>query len=216
MGATFGVQKSVLIVDENPEPGRFALYTEPPKQPSWEKCREKFAALMKPDTTGFLFSHSPLQGTHVAGFLSKSEDVLDLDSRSVYSFTDKDNVLWVGPSAFWMECWIRRSLLTILLRCGMYYNAYSDNYEEALFGKGDEKDQAREYVNKTKPAVMRFMFGFTKFVAPENVSEPTGVVQSKIWVDVFNGRTNKELKSILVAEKQMPSFGRLGEESIWA
>lgn len=216
MAATFGSQKSVLIVDENPEPGRFALYADPPKQPSWEKCREKFAALMKPDTPGFLYSHQASQGPQVAGFLSKSEDVLDLDLRSVYALTDKDNVLWVEPARFWMDCWIRRSLLTILLRCGMYYDCCRDNYEEALFGTGDEKDQAREYTNKTKPAVMRFMFGFTKFVAPDNVSEPTGVVQSQIWVNVFNGKTDKELKSILVAERPMPSFGRLGEDSIWA
>jgi hypothetical protein len=216
MGATFGDQKSVLIVDENPEPGRFALYADPPKQPSWEKCREKFAAMIKPETPGFLFSHSPTQGTHVAGFLSKSEDILDLNLRSVYSLTDRENVLWVEPARFWMDCWIRRSLLTILLRCGMYYDCGSDNYEDALFGKGDEKDQAREYTNRTKPAVMRFMFGFTKFVMPEGMSEPTGVVQSKIWVDVFNSKTTQELKSILVAETPMPCFGRLGADAIWA
>ena len=216
MGATFGDQKSVLIVDDDPEPGRFALYADPPKQPSWEKCREKFAAMIKSDTPGFLFSHRPLQGNHVAGFLSKSEDVLDLNLRSLYALTDRDHILWVEPARFWMDCWIRRSLLTILLRCGMYYDCSRDNNEEALFGMGDEKDQAREYTNRTKMAVMRFMFGFTKFVAPDNVSEPNGVVQSKIWVNIFEGRTTKELKSILLAEEHMPSFGRLGEDAIWA
>lgn len=216
MRATFAEQKPIFIIDDLPEHGRFALDAIPPKQPAWEKCREKFAALITIETPGFFFSHNPGQSQNVAGFIAKSEEILELSQRSLFSETDQNIVMWVEPARFWMDCWIRRSFLTILLRCGMYYDPDRDNYEDALFGSGEDKDQAREYTHKTRLAVMRFLFGFTKFVMPPDVSEPTGNLQSKLWVEVFKDRSIKELKTILVAENPIPGFGRLGTDAIWA
>lgn len=216
MRAIFIGQKPIFVIDDIPENGRFALDALAPKQPSWEKCREKFAALINIETIGFFFSHKSNQSENVAGFIAKSEEILELSERSLFSRTDQDIVMWVEPARFWMTCWIRRSFLTILLRCGMYYDPELDNYEEALFGNGNDKDQAREYTYKTRLAVLRFMFGFTKFVMPINVTEPTGNLQSKLWVEVFKDRSIKELKTILVAENPIPSFGPLGIDAIWA
>lgn len=216
MRATFVGQKPIFMIDDVPEHGRFALDAIPPKQPTWEKCREKFAALINIETTGFFFSHKTNQSENVAGFIAKSEEILDLPQRSQFSSTDQNIVMWVEPTPFWMDCWIKRSFLTILLRCGMYYDPELDNYEDALFGNGDDKDQAREYTHKTKLAVLRFMFGFTKFVMPSDISEPTGNLQSKLWVEVFRERSIKELKTILVAQNPISSFGSLGTDAIWA
>jgi hypothetical protein len=218
MYATFTGTKSVFVIDDEPEAGRYALDAVPPKQPSWEKCREKFARYMLPETEGFFFSHNRNQGSNVAGFLAKSEEILELSDRSNYSHTEKDIILWVAPARFWMNCWVKRSFLTILLRCGMYYDPERDNYEEALFGNGTEADAAREYTNKTRLAVMRFMFGFTKFVAPAGVTEPAAseTIHSKLWVEVFKDRSIKELKTILVSEKPTKGFGLLGTDAIWA
>lgn len=217
MYATFGGQKPIFVVDDA-EPGRFAMDTEAPKQPSWEKCRERFACKMDNEMLGFFFSHGPNQSVSVAGFIAKSEEILDLSERSHFSLTDKEIIMWVEPARWWMSCWVRRSFFTILLRCGMYYDPERDNYEEALFGYGTEKDAAREYTHMTKLAVMRFLFGFTKFVLPGGIIAPKSdeTLHSTLWVKVFENRSIKELKTILVAEKPMPAFGALGVDAIWA
>lgn len=218
MYATFGGNKSVFVVDEIPEAGRYALDAVKPKQPSWEKCRERFACKLNPETEGFFFSHNKDQSSNVAGFIAKSEEILELSDRSNYCLTERDIIMWVAPARFWMDCWMKRSFLTILLRCGMYYDPERDNYEEALFGNGTENDAAREYTHKTRLAVMRFMFGFTKFIRPEGVVEPLAseTLHSKLWVEVFKDRSIKELKTILVAEKPAHNFGILGADAIWA
>jgi hypothetical protein len=218
MYATFGGNKNVFIVDEVREPGRYALDAIPPKQPSWEKCRERFACKLNVETEGFFFSHNKNQSPNVAGFIAKSEEILELTDRSNYFLTAKDDILWIAPTRFWMNCWMKRSFLTILLRCGMYYDPERDNYEDALFGTSEEKDAAREYTQKTRLAVMRFLFGFTKFIRPEGVAEPnpTETLHSKLWVEVFKDRSVKELKTILVAEKPAHNFGLLGADALWA
>ncbi len=216
MRATFGTQKSILVIDDPPDPGRFALDSVAPKQPTWEKCRERFSNEIDCETIGFFFSHHSHQSENVAEFIFKSEEILELSQRSVYSHTDKDIILWIEPSRFWMDCWLKRSLLTILLRCGMYYDPAKDNYEDALFGDGSDKDQAREYVYKTRQAIMRFMFGFTKFVIPDSVTVPTGSLHSALWVRVFEDRSVKELKTILVAEAETINYRLLGIDAIWA
>jgi len=216
MHATFGGHKSILLLSDGPDSGRYALDAESPKQPSWEACREQFASKINADTVGFFFSHQPGQIENVAGFMAKSEEILDLDERSKYSHTDKPIVMWVEPARFWMNCWVKRSFLTILLRCGMYYDPEKDNYEEALFGEGSYTDKAREYTQVTRPAVMRFMFGFTKFVAPPDLLVPTGTLHRTLWVEVFKNRSVKELKHLLVAENPTPGFGLLGADALWA
>lgn len=216
MRATFADNKPFFVIDSLPEPGRFALDAIPPKQPSWDHCREQFASKIDNSTPGFFFSHQPAQSENVAGFMAKSEEILDLTARSTYCRTDRDTVMWVEPTRFWMNCWMKRSFLTILLRCGMYYDPESDNYEDALYGNGDDKDKAREYTHQTKEAVMRFLFGFTKFVPPPNVDAPTGTLHKTLWVEVFKERSVKELKTILVAESPTASFGAVGQDALWA
>jgi hypothetical protein len=216
MRATFAGNKSIFVVSDLPEAGRFALDAVPPKQPYWDNCREQFAAKIDNDTAGFFFSHEPGQGESVAGFMAKSEEILDLDKRSDYRHTDRDSVIWVEPSRFWMNCYMKRSLLTILLRCGMYYDTDKDNYEEALFGEAKYQDRAREYTQATKLAVMRFMFGFTKFICPIGLEIPTGSLHKTLWVEVFKNCSINELKTLLVAEKPTQNFGLLGADAIWA
>ena len=215
MWAVFEGRKSIFVVDNVPEPGRFALDAEAPKQPSWDHCREQFAYKLNVETTGFFFSHNANQSDNVAGFMAKSEEILDLPERSKYRTTDRDIVTWVEPARFWMNCWLKRSLLTIFLRCGMHYDPAADNFEDALWGPGVPGDKSREYVKLTKPAVMRFMFGFTKFV-PGDIVEPTGALQKDLWVEVFKECSVKKLKMLLVAENPTPGFGLLGADAIWA
>lgn len=217
MRATFAASsKPVFVVSSLPEPGRFALETEPPKQPNWEHCREQFAGKIDGTINGFFFSHGPNQGENVAGFMAKTEEILELPARSRYFFTDKDFAMWFEPADFWKPCDMRRSLMTLFLRCGMWYDPEKDNYEQALFGDVTiTGDKAREYSQATRLAIMRFLYGFTTFVRPKEMPLPMPGLQKNGWVEVFRGKSIKEIKTLLVAEQPV-FFGVLGTDAIWA
>ena len=55
---------------------------------------------------------------------------------------------------------MKRSLLTILLRCGVKYNRKQDNFEDAVFSCA--------YTQNTRYAVQRFLDGFTKYTGKSN------------------------------------------------
>lgn len=216
MPVIFAENKSIFVVSKIPEAGQFALDVPPPKQPHWWHCREEFAGRFGPETPGFFFTVRPDESVRVAGFLTKSEEVLSLPEVSRFSHTDKESVMWIEPSRFWTDCDMKRSLLTILLRCGTYYDPVRDNFEEALFGILRANDKAREYAQATRSAILRFFFGFTRFVRPSYISVPVaGDLQRTGWVEVFQNRPIKELKSLLVADTAS-NFGPLGADAIWA
>lgn len=180
-------QEKRLITSQNVEakPGHFALDATPL---TWENCRERFAKMFKEDTVGFYFKHEANQSLNVASFVLKTECILKVEEKSKFAETNRASILWFEPSAFWKQCQMRRSLLTILLRCGILYNAEVDNYEDALF--------RQDYVIPTKRAVMRFLFGFTKYVGPDISTDAT--VQFKGWKTIFEGKSPAEIKQMLV------------------
>lgn len=180
-------QTKRIITSQNVEAlaGHFALDDSPLK---WENCRERFATQFKPDTLGFYFKHHTGQSPNVATFMLKTEAVLKLEEHSKFAETNRSSILWVEPCEFWKCCMMRRSLLTILLRCGILYDLDRDNYEEALF--------TQEYVVPTRKAVMRFLFGFTKYLGPDIAT--TGSIQIRGWKTMFEGRTEEEIKQMLV------------------
>lgn len=171
--------------------GHFAVEATPIK---WENCRERFAKAFTASLEGFFFKHPAGRSISVASFIVKTEDILKEPLFSSFSETNRDTILWVEPSEFWKSCQMRRSLLTILLRCGMLYDLERDNYEEALF--------TQEYVIPTKKAMMRFLFGFTKYVGPNLDVDST--IQVRGWKSVFEGKDEAEIKSMLVHPGQNP------------
>ncbi len=200
-----------------PLPGHFALEVEPPKQCHWDHCREKFALKWNVEIDGFYFSHRSGESENVAGFISKTEEILDLVNlktpweKSLYNKTDRDTILWIKPSTFWKVCEVRRSLFTILLRCGMLYSPERDNYEETLFGKEDSFPQGQEYINSTKLAVKRFLFGFTKYNKISSI--PT---YYSGWVTIFKDRELDTIREMLVLPEGEDKFNTLiGVEAIW-
>jgi hypothetical protein len=129
--------------------------------------------------------------TSIGNFLNKTEKILDLNC-SKFSKTSRTDILWIEPIDFWLSCPIRRSLLTLLLRCGMVYDG---NYEEALF--------SQDYAFQTKLAIERFLFGFTKYV---DHSDRLG------WANTFRGKKEKEVKIRLVRAEpfyEVVSYGTL-------
>lgn len=212
MAAYFGPKKELKQYNGTPPHGNFALeLTDLTKPFHWDHCREQFAAKFV-DAPGFYFSHPEHKGRDVANFLSKFEYIVGIQPVSSFAETNKDVVLWVNVSPFWIPCWTKRSLLTILLRCGMNYNSNNDNFDDALFGDYKENIYARE----TRSAILRFMFGFTKFVG----QKPADVFQSSVvkhgWREEFQKLDDSVVRRRLVMPDGFPKETSIvGLESLW-
>lgn len=153
-------------------------------------CRERFAAHFMSDTTGIYMKMSQNRGENIAKFLWKTEDILNESCRSEFALTSYSTILWISPTYFWRACPLRRSLLTILLRAANEYSISDDNYENALF--------SQEFVIPTKKAVMRFLFGFTKYTGPDFTSTNTGTLLVTGWKQIFDRKGDDDVKRLLV------------------
>lgn len=184
MKIEFKETKIINSCNINVDCGSFALDEEPLK---FENCRERFAVSFTPYTSAIFFKHSPLRSSNVASFIIKTEEILELQTKSEFALTNRNFILWISPSSFWKKCYVRRSLFTILLRAGDNYDSDLDNYEEALFHN--------DYVFSTKSAVLRFLFGFTEYTGPDII--PTGSVQTRGWRAIFQNKDAVEIKKLL-------------------
>ena len=195
-----------------PPPGNYALDSEPPKDVHWDHCREQFAAKFNELTPGFYFSH-PLGKSHDIGeFIAKFETIIGLSELTTYSHTEKNSVLWVVPAKFWSDCQIKRSLMTILLRCGVNYDISKDNFDDALFG--DYKETI--YVKETRSAMLRFMFGFTKFTGTLNPITNSSSVIKHGWREAFQKLDDSTIRRRLVLPEGVTRESSIiGLESLW-
>ena len=181
----FQVKRLITSFNIEAKDGSFALDAAPLQ---FETCRERFAKSFSSVVEGFYYKHKPDGGRNVAAFLLRTEEVLREKTYSTFAETNRESILWVEPSNFWRRCSMRRSLLTILLRCGILYDVERDNYEEALFNQ--------EYVIPTRRAVMRFLYGFTRYRSPELASDST--IQVRGWKSVFESKGESDIKEMLV------------------
>jgi hypothetical protein len=184
--------------------GSFALDVSPLK---FENCRERFAKYWDESTTGWFLKHPENKGKDIASFLVKTEYILKQKEFSKFSDTNRDSILWIEPSEFWKSCRLRRSLLTIIVRAGMFYDLKNDNYEDALF--------SQEYVTPTKRAVQRFLFGFTKYVGTD--MDNNSSLEKKGWKTIFEGKDTEAIKSILVWPEDEDLYSPVFQEkgAIW-
>lgn len=189
----------------------YALEAEPLKDIHWDHCREQFAAKFDEFTSGFYFSHPAGKSCDVAGFIAKFETIIGLSEFSTYSKTNKESVLWVSPIKFWTNCEMKRSLMTLLLRCGINYDSSKDNFDDALFG--DYKESI--YVKETKSAILRFMFGFTKFTGELN-QKTTSLVVKHGWREEFQKLDDSTICRRLVAPEGLNlESSIIGVGSLW-
>lgn len=164
----------------------------------WEKCRENFASKFD-DRKSLYFSHDNNHGDDVAAFIERTEDILEID-HSKFWRTNRDYATWIEPSLFWQQCRVRRSLYTILLRCGLAYIEKLENYDEALF--------SQNYIMRTSDAVKRFLFGFVEYQGPD---APRG------WVKLFSNVHRNLVRQWLVMpedQKLEPCF--IAADALWA
>lgn len=121
----------------------------------WLYCREYF----QDESAGIkrlLFCHKPNKCKRIAAFMHVIENSLDIGERTEIGPTQRNNISWIRVSSWWTGTSMKRSLFTILLRCGQNYKPAFDNFEEALF--------STFYTKNTEFAVRRFLQGHTKYV----------------------------------------------------
>ena len=147
----------------------------------------------------------------IGEFLTKFEIIIGLKYNSVFSKTERNNVTWIEPSLFWRSCYLRRSLLTLVLRCAMNYRIKKDNFDDALFG--DYKECL--YVKETKSAFLRFMFGFTQFTGKLNVN-PNSTVIKHGWREEFLRLDDFAVRRRLVLPEDVNrEMSIVGIETLW-
>ena len=200
----FQSKKHIYSLNIDVRLGSYALDETPL---SFEHCRERFSSVFDENTNGIFFKTLPDRVESVARFIWHTEKVLgnkECPNESSFSSTNINSIVWLNPSVFWKSCIARRSLFTILLRCG---NNYVDDYEEALFSDS--------YAFATKRSIMRFLFGYTKYVGPE-ITKGYGV-QTRGWSKVFEGKSDNEIKSLLVKSNQSEfnHFETRSKEALW-
>lgn len=218
MKPQFGEQKQFKQCYGTPKEGHFALEAEPPKSVHWDHCREQFAAKFNETTSGFFFSHPVNKGENVAEFLAKFETILAAGLTTPFSFshyakTTRETILWVAPARFWVDCHMKRSLLTLVMRCGMNYDPAADNFDDALFG---EQFKETQYARETRPALMRFMFGFTRYTGSlPNLGSYTSVIKHG-WREEFMKMDEPTIRRRLVLPEGEPKeISIIGIESLW-
>jgi len=183
--------------------GSFALDKDPLR---FESCRERFATMWNANTEGLFFKHDSGQGQGIAAFIRKTEQIVHQTRYTQFALTNKNSILWIEPSKFWMRCRMRRSLFTILLRSGRMYRPDADNYEEALFSD--------VYIARTRYAVMRFLYGFTRYTG----ERPSGGhnLESRGWDAILAARGKTYFKQHFHAPKRR-SYSPMAnlQDEIW-
>lgn len=186
----YGPEKAAKQVGVLPKIGWYA-YENDRSELNWLRCRENFASAFTSTINGIYFSHPAGDGDKVAHFITRMEDTLMAVSCESFEHTkfSKCNLnfaLWIEPSEYWKMCEMRRSLFTILLRCGLKYDSKIDNFEEALYSD--------QYIAGTKDAIQRFLFGFTRYVKGKEKISGIG----KGWYSYFTSLKPEDIRAKLI------------------
>lgn len=199
----------------DPPEGNYALEPDESNKIHWDHCREQFAPKFIETTTGFFFSHSN-RDEDIAEFITKFENITGIERSktnfplSAFRKTCRKKVLWIEPSAFWLPCPMKRSLFTIITRCGLRYSSLEDNFDDALFGNYKENS----YAVDTRHAVMRFMFGFTHWTSSLPFMASTVIKHG--WREEFHKLDDSTLRRRLIRpEGETKETSIIGLESIW-
>ena len=135
MKIEFLPDRNVTLVYCSPPVGNFGLEHGDGRISIWDHCREQFAVKYTEKILGFYLSHREDAGENIAHFMKKFERIIKVSGRlrtmqySKFARTNSPLIIYIEPSEFWRDCYFKRSLLTILMRCAMNYNLKEDNFE---------------------------------------------------------------------------------------
>lgn len=135
----------------------------------WDYCREQFQKIFKVKCLKYmLFSlRDKSNYNSLVEFIYKFENKLKIKNKTEFRETNRENVVWIKVSPFWVARSMRFSLFTILLRCGINYKG---NFRKAL--------DSYNYSKNTIHAIFKFLKGYTHYTG-----NPRG------WHDKFRKKT---------------------------
>jgi hypothetical protein len=140
----------------------------------WYNCREAFANVFTSKTKYIVFYHRKNAGQRITKFINRIEKQVKVWPRSEITGIKNrpgSQISVMKVSRWWTKNPARKSLLTILLRCGENYKW--NNFEKAL--------KSNLYIRKTKKAVDKFLQGHTRWV---------GFFAG--WFDQFNSYSDED------------------------
>jgi hypothetical protein len=159
-------------------------------QHNWHSCRDKVQVVLNPSLErGLLFTHNPGMEVHIAAFINKIENIIELRQQTIFQRTDLPKVLRLQLSPFWLSSFMRKSFITLLLRCGARYNSVNDNFQQAL--------QSINYARDTQPAIARFLAGFTHYVGVPTTDMTMG------WHRIFLHKNANFARELLKAGNEL-------------
>jgi hypothetical protein len=128
------------------------------KYPQWYGCRESFLRSLPSQLQSFAFSHKSFKNRNIAAFLAEFQDRMKLPKKDRVVLVKCDRVSnrktsFVYFSDWWKSHMVRRQLLTILLRCGAFYDPKKKNFDEAL--------KSVNYSRNSLEAIQLFIEGYT-------------------------------------------------------
>lgn len=217
MQIKFLPNKTLNLTYNCPPIGYFACFHEATKPIIWDHCREQFLGKMSTNMIGFYFSHHDQKADHVACFINKFEKVLKMSCDnfiySNYRKTEKENIIWIEPSLFWLDCLFKRSLLTLLLRCSLNFDIIKNNFDDCLFGQFPECKLAKD----TKNALIRFMFGFTTYkgMLPHFCANANSTLIRHGWHSEFANADVSTVKNKLVLSQSSNIKSNFGFNFLW-
>jgi hypothetical protein len=161
---------------------------------TWETCRDRFQTKSDPASyLSFVFYCVNDQcSVNVIEFIRTVEQIIKLPDEDsiVFRKTNVPGIIHVTMSAWW-KYRLRRSLLTALLRCGIYYSEHSGKgFEKALF--------SQVYTSGTKIAIERFLGGYTA----SRLKKRTAFGG---WQSFFNSNNKTTVEAALVKLKKKKS-----------
>lgn len=211
--------KELKQIYANPGNGYFAIDEKHPKALNWHNCREKFLACFFSNSKGFFFSHINNNNEDIAGFIIKCEKIIqNSDNRifenTYFKKTCDEKIIWIQPSCFWLDCIIKRSLLTLLLRCSLNYKISEDNFDNCFFS---EEFKENKLARDTKNAIIRFFHGFTEFTGSQLISPDTDnqSIIKQGWHFEFTERPLLYLKQKLQKPFNKKSKNIFGIDTLW-
>lgn len=145
-------------------------------------CREMFAWEFKKDKTHVGFRSFNVDVERFHEFWEIIENKLNLAQKStIYALENLDSAFVIELSPFWLENTTRKSLLTLLMRCGANYYHKNSTFYDAL---------GNYYLSKqVSPAIKYFLQGYT---------QPTyKKLKGGFWTQ-FYGATGNSLSKLLI------------------
>jgi hypothetical protein len=150
----------------------------------WYSCRDSFQNILTKDIEkGLFFVHNGIENT--INFMQYLEKQLKLKTGSVYAKTDNDKVIWFKPDSFWTSSLLRRSFMTLMMRCSLNYK--NSDIKAAI--------ETHENARHCMPAINRFLSGATLY---RNQRVSNLAKGARGWCYLFSDKDSRQVGQLLM------------------